>query len=60
MLKYCAWCGGYQGYTPGDGHQIHPDYCEIDTSTICRGCLVKVLRNLPGRPSRRARLGSGR
>jgi len=43
MLRYCAWCGKYQGSAPGHGHQIRKNICEIDTSTICSACLNQLL-----------------
>jgi hypothetical protein len=43
MLKYCAWCGIYQGATPAAGYQIRANVCEIDTATICPPCLAKLL-----------------
>ncbi len=63
MLIYCAWCGNYQGSTPARGHQIRPNICEIDTSTICPPCLEKFIQSssttpvalaaaLPAEPSR--------
>lgn len=41
MLKYCAWCGEFQGVTEGEGYQIRRNVCEIDTTTICPACLAK-------------------
>jgi len=38
VLKYCAWCGEYQGATESPGHQIRKHVSEIDTSTICPVC----------------------
>ncbi|HKI52297.1 MAG TPA: hypothetical protein VJ995_09515 [Geothermobacteraceae bacterium] len=43
MLKYCAWCGSYQGPAEGEGYQIRRDVCEIDTATICPPCHDKVV-----------------
>jgi rubredoxin len=43
MLRYCAWCGAYQGATPAAGHQIRANVCEIDTATICPACLSRLL-----------------
>ena len=43
MLRYCAWCGVFQGATPHPGYQIRRNVCEIDTSTICPSCLSKHL-----------------
>jgi hypothetical protein len=43
MLKYCAWCGAYQGATPAAGYQIRANICEIDTTTICPSCLPRLL-----------------
>jgi hypothetical protein len=43
LLKYCAWCGAYQGMTEGQGYQIRRNMCEIDTSTICSPCHDKVV-----------------
>jgi len=42
MLRYCAWCGTYQGATAARGHQIRKNVCEIDTTTICRTCLDRL------------------
>lgn len=47
MLRYCAWCGTYQGATDGVGHQIRKNICEIDTATICSSCLERVKRESP-------------
>jgi hypothetical protein len=44
MLKYCAWCGKYQGATPGAGYQIRQNVCEIDTATICTVCLSRLTK----------------
>jgi len=44
LLKYCAWCGTYQGAKLGAGHQIRKNICEIDTATICPACLERVKR----------------
>ncbi|WP_158247071.1 hypothetical protein [Geothermobacter hydrogeniphilus] len=46
MLKYCAWCGNYQGAIEAEGYQIRRNVCEIDTSTICEPCHDKMLRQL--------------
>jgi hypothetical protein len=43
MLKYCAWCGDYQGATSAAGYQIRANVCEIDTATICPSCLARLL-----------------
>ena len=43
MLRYCAWCGEYQGVTTGEGHQIRKDVCEIDTATICPACMTNLV-----------------
>lgn len=43
MLRYCAWCGIYQGSTPAAGYQIRKDVCEIDTATICPSCLSRLM-----------------
>jgi hypothetical protein len=43
MLKYCAWCGAYQGAIPAAGYQIRENVCEIDTATICPSCLPRLL-----------------
>ena len=42
LLRYCAWCGSYQGSKVGVGHQIRKNVCEIDTTTICPVCLERV------------------
>ncbi|BCR03394.1 hypothetical protein DESUT3_04630 [Desulfuromonas versatilis] len=42
MLKYCGWCGKYQGVVEAQGHQIRKNLCEIDTTTICPPCLARV------------------
>ncbi|ALC18114.1 hypothetical protein DSOUD_3395 [Desulfuromonas soudanensis] len=52
MLRYCAWCGEYQGAIEGEGHQIRKDVCEIDTATICSLCLDLLLKK-PADKSRR-------
>jgi len=44
VLKYCAWCGSYQGKTEGRGYQIRSNVCEIDTSTICPPCAERLVR----------------
>lgn len=44
VLKYCAWCGSYQGKTEGRGYQIRRNICEIDTSTICPPCAERLVR----------------
>jgi hypothetical protein len=51
LLRYCAWCGEYQGELKGEGHQIRKDVCEIDTSTICSLCLELLLKK-PAEKSR--------
>lgn len=51
MLRYCAWCGVYQGATPHPGYQIRRNVCEIDTSTICASCLSKASPNNRMSPS---------
>lgn len=43
MLKYCGWCGLYQGVTEGAGYQIRKNICEIDTTTICEPCHEKLI-----------------
>lgn len=43
LLKYCAWCGSYQGPAEGQGYQIRRDVCEIDTATICPPCHDKAV-----------------
>jgi hypothetical protein len=55
MLRYCAWCGRFQGAVFGEGHQIRQDVCEIDTLTICPSCLAQRLREVKG-PRRRHRI----
>ena len=50
MLKYCAWCGKYQGLAAPGGHQIRKNICEIDTATICPTCWTKVVKDLPTHP----------
>jgi hypothetical protein len=52
LLRYCAWCGEYQGAIEGEGHQIRKDVCEIDTTTICSACLDLLLKK-PADKSRR-------
>lgn len=47
MLRYCAWCGKYQGYVVGAGHQIRKNLSEIDTATICVTCMAKVMGEMP-------------
>ncbi len=44
MLRYCAWCGEYQGAKAGAGYQIRKNVCEIDTATICPSCLTELLK----------------
>ena len=51
MLKYCAWCGKYQGATKGEGHQIRKDVCEIDTATICPSCMTNILKEFVKGPA---------
>jgi len=46
MLRYCAWCGSYQGAIKAEGYQIRRDVCEIDTTTICNPCHEKQLQQL--------------
>lgn len=46
MLKYCAWCGNYQGAIRAEGYQIRDNVCEIDTATICPSCLARLVREL--------------
>jgi len=43
VLKYCAWCGSFQGATEGQGYQIRSNVCEIDTTTICQPCHEKLV-----------------
>lgn len=45
MLRYCAWCGSYQGPTKGQGYQIRSNRCEIDTTTICQPCHAKMVED---------------
>lgn len=47
MLRYCAWCGQFQGPVSGRGHQIRKNVCEVDTSTICPSCFARVIKDLP-------------
>ena len=47
MLKYCAWCGKYQGSVKAEGYQIRKDLCEIDTATICPSCFVRLVKDIP-------------
>jgi len=49
VLRYCAWCGTYQGATSGTGHQIRKNICEIDTTTICPACMERVKKEIPAR-----------
>jgi hypothetical protein len=51
LLKYCAWCGKYQGATKGEGHQIRKDVCEIDTATICPSCMTNILKEFVKGPA---------
>ncbi len=53
MLRYCAWCGSYQGATAGEGHQIRQNVCEIDTATICPSCLERLEKEPVERSSAR-------
>lgn len=53
MLKYCAWCGTYQGAIPAEGYQIRRNVCEIDTATICGACYDKMLRQFRKKPKLR-------
>jgi len=53
MLKYCAWCGDYQGAINAQGYQIRRDVCEIDTATICRSCHDRMLHQLRKKHPRR-------
>ena len=46
LLKYCAWCGSYQGAIRAEGYQIRANVCEIDTATICPPCLARLVREL--------------
>ena len=50
VLKYCAWCGKYQGLAAPGGHQIRKNICEIDTATICPTCWTKVVKELSAHP----------
>lgn len=43
MLRYCAWCDKYLGAKPGEGHQIRPNRCEVDTASICPACRERHL-----------------
>lgn len=47
MLKYCAWCGEFQGAKAGEGHQVRKNVCEIDTTTICPNCFAEVEKPAP-------------
>ena len=53
MLKYCAWCGKYQGANKAKGYQIRKNICEIDTATICPACLAQMVKNLLEQPAAR-------
>lgn len=46
MLRYCAWCGKYQGAVKAEGYQIRRNQCEIETSTICPACFHRVVKDL--------------
>jgi len=46
LLRYCAWCGEYQGATTGEGHQIRKNVCEIDTATICPSCMTGLMEEV--------------
>jgi len=50
LLRYCAWCGEYQGATSAQGHQIRKNICEIDTTTICAACLDQYLKKFGQKP----------
>jgi hypothetical protein len=45
LLRYCAWCGEYQGVTTGEGHQIRKNICEVDTATICPACFARLVKD---------------
>ena len=47
MLRYCAWCNVFVGFVAGEGIQVHPQRCQIDTSTICPSCLERFESKLP-------------
>ncbi|WP_187426649.1 hypothetical protein [Geothermobacter ehrlichii] len=43
MLRYCGWCGKFMGANRARGHQIGPDLCAIDTTSICPSCLASMV-----------------
>lgn len=47
VLKYCAWCGKYQGSVKAEGYQIRKNLCEIDTTTICPTCFMRLVKDIP-------------
>ncbi|WP_291316120.1 hypothetical protein [Desulfuromonas sp.] len=51
MLRYCAWCGEYQGATSAKGHQIRKNVCELDTATICPSCMDRLRREVSEGPA---------
>ncbi len=53
LLKYCAWCGKYQGANKAKGYQIRENICEIDTATICPVCLARLVKELPDQQAAR-------
>jgi hypothetical protein len=46
LLKYCAWCGKYQGAIAAKGYQIRENISEIDTATICPSCMAKLMKEM--------------
>ncbi len=42
LLRYCAWCGRFQGAKAGNGYQVRENRSEIDTATICSSCFARM------------------